>query len=165
MHNLTLSVFVLAGMLVASTAQAQKPEKIYSVEEVSLYLLKSEPPKLLIVAKGKSATPNWTNPTLKAVVYVQPPEDGIYDYDFIARKPKGIVAQVITDIDTTILLREIPEGLKGIRVHASDNAKEALLSTAKEVKAKAFREMVQKYRKANPGKKARPKAKAKTAEE
>jgi len=58
--------------------------------------------------------------------YVQPPPDGIYDYDFVAAPPRDVAAQVLTRITATA--KGLPQGAKGIRVHASLNSKEALIS-------------------------------------
>ena len=55
-------------------------------------------------------------------VYINPPEDGIWDFDFIADAPAGISIPVISYISTEPFMLETPSWLKGIRVHASTNA-------------------------------------------
>src|SRR5205807_7468964 len=52
--------------------------------------------------------------------------DGIYDYDCVAAPPKDVAAQVLTRITATV--QGLPQGAKGIRVHASRNSQEALIS-------------------------------------
>ena len=68
----------------------------------------------------------WSHPQLIPYTYVQPPPDGIYDYDFVAAPPGDVAAQVRTRITATV--KSLPQGAKGIRVHASLNSKEALIS-------------------------------------
>ena len=65
-------------------------------------------------------------PQLLPDTYVQFPPDGIYDYDFVAAPPEDVAAQVLTRITAT--LQGLPQGAQGIRVHASLNSKEALIS-------------------------------------
>jgi hypothetical protein len=60
--------------------------------------------------------------------YVQAPPDGIYDFDFVAIPPKDSTAQVITPIRLRTELST--QGVNGIRVYASLNAKEALVNAA-----------------------------------
>ncbi len=101
--------------------------KVLEVTDIQLAILKTNPPMLNITAHGTVPTGGWTDPELIPYVYVQAPPDGIYDFDFVAQKPDGIVAQVITPIVANHTLREVPENLKGVRVHASLNARVALL--------------------------------------
>ncbi len=57
--------------------------------------------------------------------YVQAPPDGIYDFDFVATPPAVVMDKVITPIR---LRTELPAaGVRGIRVHAALNVREALL--------------------------------------
>ena len=102
-------------------------ELVYSVESVDLAIMKSNPPQLSIHAKGTARTPGYTNPELREIIYVQPPEDGIYEYDFVATPPSGIVTQNLVPIEASTVRHSIPDDLKGIRVRAATNSKETLL--------------------------------------
>jgi hypothetical protein len=102
-------------------------EKIREVTEVHLAVLESFPPKLRITAAGTVPTGDWSNPALQPRIHIQPPPDGIHDFDFVADRPAGPVPQVISPIQATYTWEELPEGVKGVRVHASQNAKTALL--------------------------------------
>lgn len=102
-------------------------KKVLEVKSVQLALLKSNPPMLSITTFGTVPTGGWKDPELVPYVYIQPPPDGIYDFDFVATAPDGIVTQAITPIVANHTLPEIPEELKGVRVHASRNAEVALL--------------------------------------
>ena len=104
--------------------------RIYDIKKVDVTLLKKRPPDLVIFADGRSATSGWKDPQLSQHVYIDPPKDGIQDFDFIAKRPKGIVLPVLTKIsgNTKIVDIDIPDywgtgmPLKGIRVHAFTNS-------------------------------------------
>jgi hypothetical protein len=103
--------------------------KVGSVKKVEIALLKSKPPKLSIKAEGEVPTGGWSAAELVAFVYVQPPPDGIYDFDFVAEPPPAgsAVTQVVSPISAEKVLETIPEGLRGVRIHAASNQKEAML--------------------------------------
>ena len=103
-------------------------ELIYEVDSVTITYLKKIPPEYRIDATGKTRTAGWSNPDLSGVVYVQAPLDGIYDYNFVAEPPSGVSAQVLTPISVQKAIGEMPKGFRGVRVHASSNKKEALLT-------------------------------------
>ncbi|QUJ68354.1 hypothetical protein KDD30_04275 [Photobacterium sp. GJ3] len=62
-------------------------EKIFEVSHVELALMKSHPPQLGIRAHGFTTTLGWENARLVPFVYVMPPADGIYEFDFVATPP------------------------------------------------------------------------------
>lgn len=102
-------------------------EKVLEVVEVKLAVLESFPPNLRILASGTVPTGGWTNPRLEPFIFIQPPPNGIYDFDFVADPPEGSATQVITPIEVAHLWENLPEGAKGVRVHAAQNSKTALL--------------------------------------
>jgi len=104
-------------------------EKILEVTEVRLAILESFPLQLHISARGTVPTGGWSNPRLKPHVNVQAPPDGIYGFDFVADPPEGIVAQVVSPIEITDVWENLPEDVKGVRIHAAQNTKAALLNT------------------------------------
>lgn len=60
-------------------------------------------------------------------VYIMPPQDGIYDYTFVARPPKWIPPLTDTPIKASYRLPPgPPAGMKGVRIHAEQNTKEAM---------------------------------------
>jgi hypothetical protein len=71
-------------------------EKMLDVQRVHLAIRKTNPPQLHIAADGTARSTGYTTPTLIPYVYVTPPADGIYDFDFVATPPDGIVPQVLT---------------------------------------------------------------------
>jgi hypothetical protein len=131
-------ITILGGAAMISSIGAAKPdkkpnhmEKIVQVDSVSVTYIKKNPPQLKIDAHGKAASMGWTKSALSPHVYIQPPPDGVYDFDFDAVRPTGIVPQVLTPISAELVLKEIPKGMKGVRVHAKTNSKEAKLEGPK----------------------------------
>jgi len=59
-------------------------------------------------------------------MYIEPPIDGILDLDFVAASPRGIALQVISKISVAITFA-VPNWIKGVRVHSSQNEMEARL--------------------------------------
>jgi hypothetical protein len=102
-------------------------ELIHEVERVTITYIKKNPPEYRIDAAGKTRTADWSNPDLSAVVYVQAPLDGIYDYNFVAEPPADVSAEVLSPISAQRAIGKMPKGFRGVRVHSSSNKKEALL--------------------------------------
>lgn len=104
--------------------------KVYEIKDVRLTKYRSVPPKLLIEVDAIVPTPGYTDPELVEYIYVQPPPNGIYDFDFYATPPSGVTPQVLTLISARYLMEPMPGGLKGVEVHASNNSQVALLSAS-----------------------------------
>jgi hypothetical protein len=100
---------------------------ILRIDRLTVALLKSNPPQLSITVQGTVPTPGWSQPELVPYVYVMPPIDGILDFDFIAKPPTNVVSQVLTPIAFTHIEKNPPSWVRGVRVHASLNSKEALI--------------------------------------
>ncbi len=98
--------------------------KILQVDRIELVLLKSNPPRLVIIADGTVPTMGWREPRLVEYVYIQPPPDGIYDFDFVAEAPEELVPQVLQPITTCHVRLGNVDEIKGVRIHASSNTKE-----------------------------------------
>ena len=138
-HNMkkriVLSLAIVVCLLVGASVMAKSKkqhnaagkEKIAQIDNASVTYIKKNPPQLLIKAEGHAATPNWSMPELVARVYIQPPPDGIWDYDFVAKAPTGTTIQVLTPISAELTLDQIPSGMKGVRIHGKSNSKEAKL--------------------------------------
>jgi hypothetical protein len=101
------------------------PSKIYRVEGIELSLNKKNPPELKITAHGTAATPGWQDVQLSIYQYVNPPADGIQAFEFIGRPPSGTTTQVLTPVTAKdYIVRDPPEWLRGVRVHAKTNSLE-----------------------------------------
>jgi hypothetical protein len=98
-------------------------EKIFEVTNVSLLIEKTNPLTLRIDASGAVSTSGWENGQLQPHIYIVPPPDGIYGFDFVANAPTGIASQVISDIESEpFRWQGFPDSLKGVKVHSSTNA-------------------------------------------
>jgi hypothetical protein len=119
--------------LLDNKPQQAKTENVFEISEVTLTKEKGDPSKLIITAEGTVKTAGWTNPVLEPFMYVTPPADGIYDFNFNAVPPEEgvMVPQVITPIKTDHALNPVPEDLKGVRIHSAQNKKEAILKDEK----------------------------------
>lgn len=101
--------------------------RVYKVASVQAQIVKSNPPALVVCAIGAVSSSGWKNPALSPWVYIVPPADGIYDFDFVATPPDGISFPVITPIAVADVFLDPPRGLKGVRIHATANNLEALI--------------------------------------
>lgn len=99
--------------------------KILKVDSVELRLLKSNPPQLLITANGTVSTTGWENPEL--LILKIAPINGIYQFDFYAAPPTGIVPQILMPISASHVLEEIPKDFKGVQINTSSNSIEQKL--------------------------------------
>lgn len=102
-------------------------EPVYRVDSVELSTTKKDPPQLMIRARGIVRTGGYTNGTLIEIEYVHPPEDGIWEYNFVADPPSGPSTAALTPIEADAVRESIPEGLKGIRVTGETNSAEGML--------------------------------------
>lgn len=68
-------------------------------------------------------------PELSPYYYVVPPAEGIYDYNFFAKRPAGPSAQVLTVITAEVTRESIPKGMRGVPIHSATNTKVGLIHT------------------------------------
>jgi hypothetical protein len=106
--------------------------KVLEVTDVTLTIYKSNPPILGIFAEGVVLTSGYQNPKLIPYVYIAPPEDGIWDFDFVADQPEGPAKQVLTPILATFLWSDFHENIKGVRIHGVVNSIERKISEHRE---------------------------------
>lgn len=103
-------------------------ETILTVKSVELTLLKHGQ-QLQITAEGVVRTSGWTSPTLHPYVYIRPPQDGVYDFTFVAEPPQTPALQVLQPIRVVYVV-PVTTNMRGVRVHAAENSVEALLERA-----------------------------------
>ena len=74
----------------------------------------------IINAEGTVPTSGWTHPRLVPfITWREPmPTDQIFDLDFVADEPSGMVLQVDLPVAAQIAVR-LPDGTKGVRVHSA----------------------------------------------
>jgi hypothetical protein len=130
MFTLTATTMLPVLWLAADHGFGQErsaPVLVREVTAVEITFEKSNPPNLLVSAKGRVATAGYTNPRLERAVYVTPPADGVQDLSFYADPPLPgrLVAQVLTEVEAPVLrIERVPDWVKGVRVHAQTNTME-----------------------------------------
>jgi hypothetical protein len=107
------------------TAGTQSREmQVYLVKDAQITINKRLPPQVSIIAEGVVRTTGWTRGRLIPYVYIQPPPDGIYDFDFVATPPDGPSGDALTPITSEEYTMPAPKGFRGIRIHAETNKME-----------------------------------------
>jgi hypothetical protein len=109
--------------------------KIYAIDSVNLAIIKTNPPKLLIVVSGRTSSTGWAGGVLVPYIYIAPPADGVQDFDVIAEAPKpgSITLPVLTPIRIELVVDPVDlenywltgSPLRGVRCHAVGNSKTA----------------------------------------
>lgn len=98
-------------------------KKVLQVLEIELSIQKTNPPILVIKTNGEVNTGGWSHGRLVPFIYIMPPQDGIYEFDFVAESPDGMVPQVISPIEAEpYFWSNYPSELKGVKVYASSNS-------------------------------------------
>lgn len=98
-------------------------EKINEVTAVTLNILKKNPPLLEVNSSGMVRSGGWTNGQLEAFVYITPPADGLYEFNFVADPPTGASTDAMTPIYAPpFLWDDFPMELKGVKVYALQNS-------------------------------------------
>lgn len=105
--------------------------KVYEIKDIRLTVLKTLSPQLAIEVDAIVPTTGYTDPELVEYIYIHPPLDGVYDFDFYATPPSGPSLDVLSPITAKALMDPVPVDLKGVEVHASNNSKVALLSASR----------------------------------
>lgn len=96
-------------------------ELIHRISRAELQTMESYPLQYRLRASGMAPSAGWSLPELRARPLLRPPADGIYDYEFVARPPQGMAAQVLTPIEAATPIT-LPRGAQGVRVHSRTNA-------------------------------------------
>jgi subtilisin family serine protease len=96
--------------------------RVSQVDQVQVHLIDFPlgSAMLSVAALGQVNTTGWTHPRLAPWFYVTPPADGIWDFDFVADPPVGIVADILAPTGAA-WFGPAPDWAKGARVHAAAN--------------------------------------------
>lgn len=110
------------------------PQPVMAVHDVSIAILKTYPPQVIVSAIGTVSTGGWRDPQLAPHVYIDPPVDGVQGYDFVATPPAGYAIQVLSPVFAANGPAEYPEWMRGARVHSASGSVEAMFGDGREVK-------------------------------
>ena len=123
---------ILASAAVAPTFAQEASSRFAKVFEVVSASVDVEAGEdfstITVMATGLVNTGGWSDAELAAWSYISPPEDGILDFDLVARMPPddAMVTMAFEDVSASIA-GPMPPWVRGIRVHASTNSTEVLL--------------------------------------
>lgn len=95
--------------------------KIYEVTSVHASILERDPPILSVEAAGTIRTGGWSDGHLSPYIYVNPPADGIQEFDFEATPPGGDVIEVISEITAAPYREPCSDWVRGVRVYSETN--------------------------------------------
>ena len=106
------------GPAVARSHTGQEP--VMRVTTASVIYTR-RPGTVLICARGRVRSGGWTRVMLTPRIYVAPPANGIWEFDFTARPPRGMSTQVITPVAARRTWAA-PRRFRGVRIVARDNS-------------------------------------------
>ena len=96
--------------------------RIYEVTAITgLAWTRKLPPDLLVSAAGITRSTGYSNPRLIARTYVTPPADGVLELDFVADPPTGIVLYVQCPVEANVMVPDLPDWVRGVRIVAETN--------------------------------------------
>jgi len=92
-------------------------KQLLSISDITMGILKSDPPKLSVTVTGFASTSGWSDPELKPKEKTLSP-DGILDLDFVATPPDGIALQVLTPVTASLIWEDDVDRLIGVKVYS-----------------------------------------------
>ena len=97
--------------------------KVNFVKNIKLVREKVAPELLAIKATGIAELKHLLAPVLvSAKDYDIPPEDGIYELDFVMDDAVKKYTDVELEVDVVFKFKNIPEWVKGIKINAKENS-------------------------------------------
>lgn len=106
-----------------------KPHKVLEVTSVAAIRYGSTPRAILIAIMGNANCAGWSNFALVPWIYINPPADGIYDFDLIGTPPEDQAGSGITAFKHHHVWSDYPDQAEGVRIHASSNQMQAFAHT------------------------------------
>lgn len=104
--------------------------KLYSVLEVEVQILKSNPIQLAINVVGQASTPGWNNIALDPGED-QDPQDEVLEFVLVGERPTQVVPQVVTPVSVSYIYSEPDaEGISAVLVKSRTNQIAARVGTA-----------------------------------
>jgi hypothetical protein len=121
-----------AGAL-CHTAYAQTKQTLHQITAVRCRIQQTTVPTLVVTAQGAIPAGGYQQATLSRRRYVQPPADGIQEYDFTAVTPDGVTTPARKPPEATDNWPNYAQEaawLKGMRIYGvADGIKEETLQT------------------------------------
>jgi hypothetical protein len=103
---------------------------VLQVDSVSATIVSTPYPQLQVTAAGMVRTGGWSRPHLNPRVYVEPPEDGVLELDFVADAPFAPAIQVLRPIEGSLVSYNPEPWIRGVRVYSETNSMDAQVLVA-----------------------------------
>lgn len=88
--------------------------------------------RIFVAAIGVVPSSGWSNAHLSPRYYITPPADGLWEFDFVADPPVGIVLAVELPIAATTL-QPCPNWVRGVKIIAEQNDETVMLEREAEL--------------------------------
>lgn len=108
----------------ADKVEGEAPKKAKGqklVMEVSEVTVTKDGTAVTITAKGQVNSGGWSKPVLVPYIYVTPPADGVYTFEFVANEPEGMSTMALAPVEAKHVWKDVPAGAKSVRVVSSSN--------------------------------------------
>jgi hypothetical protein len=116
----SLGLAIAVQPFASAVDKDNKQQFVKTIVSVDFKIEESNPPTLVVMATGQVSSGGYSGTKLARATYVQPPADGIQDYQLVTVPPTEPSIQVISQVNATDRWKgydkEAP-WLKGIRVH------------------------------------------------
>ena len=107
--------------------------KVKSIEQLVAAKIDVGPSNLnnlYVGAVGTVSSTGWSSARLSRYFYIDPPADGIQEFDFVADPPAGIAGDAMMPV-AAVYAGYAEDWVKGVRVYAATNQQEDSLSLAR----------------------------------
>lgn len=95
----------------------------------SAIIQKTNPLSLVVIAVAIMPTDGYQNPRLEPRIYVTPPANGIYEFDFYIDEPTGPAPDKLTPFTAAYEWIDFPvRDVKGVKIYGSEDPKTAMIS-------------------------------------
>jgi hypothetical protein len=100
--------------------------EVNKIDSVVLQVIKTLPQILLITANGENENNNYTNIRLVAIIYKNPPPDGIWEFRMVGDVPV-FTDHIHTNVQAGYEWKDFPSSVLGIRVKGFLNSRTEMI--------------------------------------
>jgi hypothetical protein len=117
---LALGLLCDLGWKLTTVSAECKVERVPELKAVTATRLNTNPPALVVSVIGTTPTAGWTCIQLFRRSHNKLPVDGIWEYDLLAKRPTGMVATQLVDVQAEDIWQSYDSTIKGVRVFAGE---------------------------------------------
>lgn len=96
-------------------------------ELTDFFVLKTNPPTFVVTLAGEVISGGWTNIHISPRIYIDPPTDGIWEFDVFGDPPRGPAARYIAPVDASLTWQQPDKDFRGMRFIAEENDLELVI--------------------------------------